>query len=183
MDAAVSDAVRKPAIRGRRRETWSVTTTATIMVRDHQAVRDAFTESAESAYTLAVLDEPGPDETEELTSLGQVAWLVWPTEGLDAAVEAGAFRVDSVGVEVLDDQGDRGTLRWEVTVKLREVDGLRRLAVEAHPDEAPQIAENFAVAWQRAVDPFAPIRVVPGIDWTPGSVDVTHVPARVGRRT
>ncbi len=56
-----------------------MTTTATITVHDRQAVRAAFTKSAESAYTLAVLDEPGPDETKELTVIGQVAWLVSPT--------------------------------------------------------------------------------------------------------
>lgn len=158
-----------------------MTTTATITVRDRQAVRESFAESAESAYTLAVLDEPGPEVTKELTSLGQVAWQLWPPEGLDTAVEAGAFRVGSVGAEVVGDQGDRGTLRWEVTVKLQDVAALRRLAVEAHPDEAHQIEESLALAWQRAVDPYAPIRTVPGIDWTPVSVEVTHVPVRDSR--
>ncbi len=72
-------------------------------------------------------------------------------------------------------------LRWEVTVKLREADGLRRLALEARPDDARQIAQSLAGAWQRAVDPFAPIRVVPGVDFQPGTVDVMHVPARARR--
>lgn len=169
--------------RGRNRETWSATTTATVVIGDREAVREAFAELEESAYTLVELTDLAPDDSHELSPLDQVARLVWPTTGLDDALEADAFRILSVEAEVVEDQGDGGTLRWAVTVKLRNVDRLRRLAVEARPDAAEQIAQSFAAAWQRAVDVFAPIRAVPGIDWQPGTVDVTHVPARAGRKS
>lgn len=178
------DAPTRPdPVRGRSRETWSVTTTATVVIRDPEAVSDAFTESEEAAYTLVELADPGSEESHELSPLDQVAWLVWPTTGLDDAVEADAFRILSVEAGVLEDHGDEGTLRWAVTVKLRDVDRLRRLAVEARPDDAEQIAQSFAAAWQRAADLFAPIRAVPGIDWQPGTVDIAHVPARAGRKS
>lgn len=110
------------------------------------------------------LTDLAPDESHKLSPLDRVAWLVLPTTGLDDAAEADAFRILSVEAEVIEDRGDEGTLRWAVTVKLRDVDRLRRLAVETGPDAADQIAENFAAAWQRAVD-------------------VTHVPARAGRKS
>ena len=76
-----------------------------------------------------------------------------------------------------------GTVTWTVTVKLTDVDELRRLATEAHPDAAGLIADSLAVAWQRAADPFAPLRSIPGTAWRPGQVDVEHLPARaVGNR-
>lgn len=76
---------------------------------------------------------------------------------------------------------DRGTVSWTVTVKLTDVDELRRLATRAHPEAAGLIAESLAVAWARATDPFAPLRSIPGIAWRPGQVDVEHLPARVVR--
>ena len=82
--AARPDLVR----RGRNRETWSATTTATVVIRDREAVREAFAELEESAYTLVELTDRAPDESHELSPLDQVAWLVWPTTGLDDAVEA-----------------------------------------------------------------------------------------------
>ena len=172
-----------PVRRGRSRDTWTITTTASVIIRDREAVSDAFKESEEAAYTVVELVDPGLEESQELSVLDQVVWLVWPTAGLDDAVEADAFRILSVEAEVIEDHGDEGTLRWAVTVKLRDVDRLRRLAVETRPDAAEQIAQSFAAAWQRAVDLFAPIRAVPGIDWQPGTVDVTHVPARAGRKS
>jgi hypothetical protein len=166
------------AQRGRNRETWTGATTATVAIRDHDSINDAFAELEEAAYVLGELEEPVPEDAERLSPMGQVAWLVWPTAGMDRALEADAFRILSVEAEVLEDEGDRGTLRWTVTVKVRNVDQLRRLAVESCPEDAEAVADSFAVAWQRAVDPFAPIRAVPGIDWQPGTVEVTHVPAR-----
>ena len=80
--------------------------------------------------------------------------------------------------EVVRESADRGTATWTVTVKLTHVDRLRRLATAAHPDEAALITDSLAVAWQRAADPFAPIRSIPGIAWRPMKVDVEHLPAR-----
>lgn len=61
-------------------------------------------------------------------ALGAVAWLVWPTDGLDPPLEAGAFRVLSASSEVVAESAGRGTLAWTVTVKLTDVAELRRLA-------------------------------------------------------
>lgn len=40
------------------------------------------------------------------------------------------------------------------------------------------IAADLAVAWEYAVDPFAPMRTIPGISWRPGQVTIRHVPRR-----
>lgn len=80
--------------------------------------------------------------------------------------------------EVVVESGSRGTLSWVVTVKLTDVDALRRLAAQAQPGEAESKAGSLAVAWQHAVDPFEPLRSIPGIAWRPGEVNVRHVPRR-----
>jgi len=48
---------------------------------------------------------------------------------------------------------------------------------EPNPADADLIAGSLAIAWQRAADPFAPLRSIPGISWRPGPVEVEHVPA------
>ena len=95
-------------------------------------------------------------------------WLIWPTERLEGALEVGAFRILSMDSKVAADSVDGGTVTWMVTVKLTDVDELRRLAAKAHPDESALISDSLAVAWQRAADPFAPLRSIPGIAWQPG---------------
>lgn len=65
-----------------------------------------------------------------------------------------------------------------VTVKLTDVDALRRLASEPHPDSEQIIADSLPDAWQLAVDPFAPVRSIPGISWRKGGIVVEHRPAR-----
>lgn len=80
--------------------------------------------------------------------------------------------------EVVGESADRCKVTWTVTVKLTHVDRLRRLAIQAHPDEAGLIADSLAAAWQRAADLFAPLRSIPGIAWQPVKVDVEHLPAR-----
>lgn len=128
----------------------------------------------------SVVEDPSlPGAGAEPThALDQLAWLIWPIDGLEALMEAGAFRIVSVDCEMVGECADRGTATWTVTVKLIDVDRLRRLATQAHPDEATLIADSLAVAWQRAADPFAPLRSIPGIVWRPVTVDVEHLPAR-----
>lgn len=65
-----------------------------------------------------------------------------------------------------------------VTVKLTDVDALRRLAREAHPDSEQIIADSLPDAWQLAVDLFAPVRSIPGISWRKGGIAVEYRPAR-----
>ena len=81
--------------------------------------------------------------------------------------------------EVVAESADRGSVTWTVTVKLADVDELRRFAAEAHPEEAGLIADSLAAASRLAADPFAPLRSIPGTAWRPGQVVVEHKPARV----
>ncbi|MGH3366213.1 MAG: hypothetical protein ACRDOY_03325 [Nocardioidaceae bacterium] len=182
------DSSERP-LRGRNRETWERTATAEVSVINAGALHEAAERVMENAVTIGLAVEPDAAATEPRApqmepvgdSFDALGRLIWPTEGMQGPLEAGAFRILSVDSEVVAESVDRGTLTWKVTVKLTDVDVLRRLAVEAHPDEAGLIADSLAVAWQRAADPFAPLRSIPGTAWRPGHVDVEHLPARAGR--
>lgn len=173
--------------RGSNRETWVRTATAEVTIIDAAAVDEAAARAEASAVTIgsitdSVVEDPSRQDAgaePAARALEQLAWLIWPTDGLEALIEAGAFRIVSVACEVVvDDSAGRGTATWTVAVKLTDVDRLRRLATQAHPDDAALIADSLAVAWQRAADPFAPLRSIPGIAWRPVKVDVEHLPAR-----
>lgn len=172
--------------RGRNRETWARTAAAEIFIIDAAAVDEAAARAEGNAVTIgssvdSVVEDPSRQDAgaePAAHALDQLAWLIWPTDGLEALMEAGAFRIVSVECEVAGESADRGTATWTVTVKLTDVDRLRRLASQAHPDEATLITDSLAVAWQRAADPFAPLRSIPGIAWQPVKVDVEHLPAR-----
>jgi len=174
--------------RGRNRETWSCTVTAAVSVDDPAAVTAELTRYQEDtvvvdAFSGEVIEDPaseeaGPDPA--LPPLEQLPWLIWPTRGLEELLEEGAFRVLDGTSTVLPEASDRGTLTWTVTVKLTDVQLLRRLATRAHPADADLIADSLAVAWQHAADPFAPLHSIPGISWRPLSVEVQHLPARKG---
>lgn len=174
--------------RGRNREVWELTATAEVTITDAPAVHAAA--RADEGYVIAAsggdLDvneaeaeasdaAPGDDVFDAL------AWLIWPSDGLERAIEAGALRILSVESEARGDSADHGTATWSVTAKLTDVDALRRLAARACPDEAADISASLAVAWQRASDPFAPLRKIAGITWKPGPVVVEHLPARANR--
>ena len=151
----------------------------------------ALAQAAENAVTIGLRADPDVEDTEPgscdvapaSNAFDLLGWLIWPTSGIERPLEAGAFRVLSTDSEVVAESVDRGTVTWTVTVKLTDVDELRRLAAEAHPDAAGLIADDVALAWQRAADPFGPQRSIPGTAWRPGQVDVKHLPARaVGNR-
>jgi hypothetical protein len=172
--------------RGRNRETWARTATAEVTIIDAEALHEAAARVGENAVTIGLGADPDVEETEPgspgvkpandaFDALGR---LIWPTDGLDGPLEAGAFRILSVDSEVVAKSVDRGLVTWTVTVKLTNVDELRRLAAQAHPEEAGLIADSLAVAWQRAADPFAPLRSIPGTASQPGQVDVEHLQAR-----
>ncbi|MBC7305400.1 MAG: hypothetical protein H5T80_00455 [Dietzia sp.] len=171
---------------GRNRETWACTVSAEVAIVDAAAVTAALAQYREDtvvvdAFSGAVIEDPaseeaGPDPT--LPPLPQLAWLIWPTRGLEELLEEGAFRVFDVESAVTSQAADRGTATWTVTVKLTDVQVLRRLATRAHPADVDLIADSLAAAWLRAADPFAPLRSIPGIEWRPVSVDIVHVPAR-----
>ena len=103
---------------------------------------------------------PGDDVFDAL------AWLIWPSDGLEEALDAGALRILSVDSEAKGDSIEHGTATWRVTVKLTDVDELRRIAARASPDQAAEISASLAVA---------------GITWKPGRVVVEHLPARAAR--
>jgi hypothetical protein len=92
-----------------------------------------------------------------------------------------AFRILSVESEAAAESAELGTITWTVTVKLTDVDELRRLAAEARPDAEEIISRSLAAAWRYAVDPFAPMRSIPGITWRPLNVDVEHLHPAPGR--
>ncbi len=177
------------SLRGRNRETWARTVTAEVTVIDAGALQEAGAQAAGNAVTIGLRADPDVEDTEPGssdvaaagTAFDALGWLIWPTGGMDGPLGNGAFRVLSLDSDVAAESGDRGTVSWTVTVKLIDVDELRRLAAQAHPEAAGLIAESLAVAWARAADPFAPLRSIPGIAWRPGQVDVEHVPPRVVR--
>lgn len=178
-------------LRGRNRETWARTATAEVTIIDAGALAEAAAQAAENAVTIALRADPDVEGTEPGSSdvglasnaFDALGWLIWPTDGMEGPLEAGAFRVLSLDSEVVAESVDRGTVTWTITVKLTDVDELRRLAAEARPDAAGLIADSLAIAWQHAADPFAPLGSIPGTTWRPGQVNVEHLPARaVGNR-
>ena len=171
---------------GRNRQKWSCTVTAAVSIVDAAAVTAELTRYLEDtvvvdAFSGAVIEDPASDEAgpdPALPPFEQLPWLIWPTRGLEELLEEGAFRVLDGTSAVTPIASDRGTVTWTVTVKLTDVQLLRGLATRAHPTDADVIADNLAAAWQRAADPFAPLRSIPGVSWRPLSVEVEHVPAR-----
>ena len=176
-------------LRGRNRETWARTATAEVTVIDAGALQEAVAQAAGTAVTIRLRGDPDAEDTEPgscdlapaSNAFDALGWLICPTDGMEGPLEAGALRILSLDSEVVAESVDRATVTWTVTVKLTDVEELRRLAAEAHPDAARLIAESLAVAWQRAADPFAPLRSIPGTAWRPGQVDVEHLPAKAVR--
>jgi hypothetical protein len=166
---------------GKRREAWACMVTAEVTILDADALRDAAERAEQSAVavglsadpTVGDLDGDSPSDPFDI-----LAWLVWPTDGLEELLEAGAFRILELSSEVAPESDDACVLSWTVTVKLTDVAALRRIAIRAHPDKAGEIRGSLAVAWQHAADPFAPLREIPGITWQPAQVSVHHVPRR-----
>ena len=181
-----SPAPSKRLQHGRNRESWARTATAEVTIIDAEALHEAAARGRENAVTIgirAALDVEstelgGPDVEPVNDAFDAVGWLVWPTEGMERALEGGAFRILSVNSEVVAESVDRGMVTWTVTVKLTDVDELRRLAAQAHPEATGSIEASLAVAWHCAADPFAPLRSIPGTAWRPGQVDVEHLRAK-----
>lgn len=166
---------------GRNRETWACTVTTEVTIIDGEALRDAAARAEKKVVTIGLHAGPTANDTDVEAAkdpFDVLVWLLWPTDGLEELLEAGAFRILEVDSEVVPESDDRATLSWTVTVKLTDVTELRRLAVQAHPDKAELIETGLAVAWPYAADPFAPLRPIPGIVWRPTQVVARHVPRR-----
>ena len=185
-DLPVTAATVRPVTpqRGRNRETWSRTVSAEVTITDTDALCRAVAEAEEHAVVLYdAIDDDDVARPEDGTMaardpLDSLVWLVWPTQGFEPLLEAGACQIRDMDARVEADSAERGTLTWTVKIKLTDVAQLRRLATHACPEESDLVAESFAAAWQHAADPFAPIRDIPGITWQPAQVAVEHVPAR-----
>jgi len=168
---------------------WALTATAEVAITDASALRQAAAGLNEGfVITVPGADlglEDGEPEVRGAVPVDDVfdalAWLIWPTEGLEEVLDADALRVLSVESEAAADSVDHGMATWRITAKLTDVEALRRLATRAYPDEAAEISDSLALAWQRAADPFAPLRSIAGIIWKPGRVVVEHLPARPTR--
>ena len=174
--------------RGRNGEVWGLSATAEVTVTHTSALQAAARANEGFVITAPGADvgvedaEPeAPDAAPGNDVFDALAWLIWPSEGLEGALEAGALRIVSMESEAKGDSVDHGTATWRVTAKLTDVEALRRLADQASPDEAAEISASLAAAWQRASDPFAPLRSIAGITWKPGRVVVEHLPARAAR--
>ena len=166
---------------GRKGETWACAVSATVTVLDAQALRDAASQAETNAVTMefdADLPDDDPDVKACSDILDVLVWMVWPTDGLDDVLEAGAFRILEVDTEIVPESEHEAELSWTVKVKLTDVPALRRLAVRAHPDESVLIHSSLAGAWQSAADPFAPLHSIPGIVWRPTQVAFRHIPGR-----
>lgn len=183
VDAAATAAMRPS--RGRRRETWVCTVSADATIVDSAALDAAMAQAEADGFLVGILQDDGDEAAEDrgdgtVAGFDRVGWLLWPTDGLDSVLEADAFDVREVTTETAAVSDVEGTVTWSITVRLRDVSALRQFAVAAHPEESPAITESLVAAWQCAIDPFAPIRAVPGITWQPGAVEILHVPARAG---
>ncbi len=173
--------------RGRARETWAREVSARVRVVDPAALRAAALRILDSGFTIDGVtadesDEALTDPAEDIATSDAAAlqWCIEPTDGMWPLLEAGAARIDHVEIAV-DDVGADGLLaRWSVTVRLQDVGALRDLATR-HPSDAgtdAEVKQSLAEAWVRAADPYAPLRGVPGVTWTPAAVSVEQVYAR-----
>lgn len=177
--------------RARNRETWACTVTADVTIVDPAPVTEAIERYIEEtpvfdATTGTILEDPalhdaGPAPTQPL--IEQLLWLIWPGAGMEELDESGAIRIIGLDLDATatGPAAAPGTITWTTTVKLTDVARLRTLATQAHPEDADLIPDDFPLAWQHATDPYAPLRAIPGIQWQPRTVEVTHLPANAPR--
>ncbi len=121
--------------RGRNRESWARTVTAEVVIIDAGALRNAALGVKESALSIGLPGDPDvqdrvddPDSEAAADAFDELGWLVWPTDGLEGPLAAGAFRILSVDSNAAAETEYRGLLTWTVVVKLTNVEELRRLA-------------------------------------------------------
>ena len=119
---------RERPLRGRNRETWVRTATAEVTIIDAAALHDAAARAEQNAVTIVLradtdaedIEPRGPDVKPANGALDALGWLIWPTDGMEGPLEAGAFVIRSVDSEVVAEAVDRGTVTWRVTVKLTD---------------------------------------------------------------
>lgn len=86
--------------RGRNRETWAWTVTAEVAVTDAAALREAALRVKESALSIGLPADPDvqdpvadPDPPAAADAFNELARLIWPIDGLEGPLAAGAFRL------------------------------------------------------------------------------------------
>jgi hypothetical protein len=181
-------APRSRSGRGRARETYARTVVADVRVRRPEVLRCEALRVFDDSPTIVVAevdpDHDAPDPREGIASdwVAALGWLFDPTVDLWPLAEAGAFRLLGVKIDLSDQTADRCRLTWTVTAKLGDVTALRVIAAGACPEgdngARAEIRESLGAAWQWAAEPYAPLRRVPGIVWTPVEAWVEHRPAR-----
>jgi hypothetical protein len=177
--------------RGQPGGTYERTVVAEVTVTDGEALCAAAVHAFDSAPSITIPwndqgdhideeDEAEPGEREMLASDpgAALSWLIEPVDSHLPLDEAGAARTYASKVEVEDSAEAGLRVRWAVMLKVQDVTAFRQLSLDAGPDADPAEIENsIAAAWNHAAEPYAPLRRIPGISWTPVDVRVEHIPA------
>src|SRR3954469_2081536 len=96
-------------LRGRNRETWARTATAEVTIIDAAALHEAAARAQRNAVTIGLRDgteaqaiETRPADVKPANdALDALGWLIWPPEGMEGPLEAGAFQIRLVDSEVV----------------------------------------------------------------------------------
>jgi len=177
--------------RGQPGGTYERTVVAEVTVTDAEALCAAAVHAFDSAPSITIpcndqgnhIDEEDEAETGEREMLASdpgaaLSWLIEPVDSHLPLDEAGAARTYASKVEVEDSAEAGSRVRWAVMLKVQDVTAFRQLSLDVGPDADPaEIANSIAAAWNHAAQPYAPLRRIPGISWTPVDVRVEHIPA------
>lgn len=185
---------------GRARQTYVRTVLAQVRLQRRTVLHAKALRSFDKTPTLVIghVDPGDPDDPSDLDDEGPysrqsiatewtsaLGWLFDPTLNLWPLIEAGALRLLATEVDLTEHTGQQCRLAWTVTVKLEDVAAFRDIAAAAAPEgdtaAHTEIGQSLATAWRWAAEPYAPLRVIPGISWTPVQVTVEHKPARPAR--
>jgi hypothetical protein len=192
LPATVPEPRRSPrTAAGRARETYLRRVVAEVTIVQSEVLRDEALRSLDTGRVIVLGSADGTpaddDPREEISESSAVAldWLLDPTAGLAGLLEAEAFRLVDLHMSVAETSPVECSVQWTVTVKLQDVGELRAAALAALPaGDAPaavEVQNSLAAAWNHAVDPYAPLRRIPGITWTGREVTVEQVLTRAGR--
>jgi len=175
---------------GRARETHARTVTADVTVQRIPVLREAALRAYDDSPAIPIgdADDDRPDTREQIAtdSSAALSWLLDPTQNLWPLLEADAIHLLAVDIDIDQTTPTPCRARWTVTVKLRDVAAFRQVALATCPTDnvtaREEINRSLAAAWQHAADPYAPLRHIPGITFTPIEVTVEHLHARSGRQ-
>lgn len=173
-DPPPAPTVRAPRDRGRRGELWTRTVIADLHVVDRRALRDAAHQRLSDGLTVELgpaehaEDLLDPHEEVATSNAAAVRWWTDPTTGTWPQLAA-ALRLDAAELDASDEQAHRVRARWSVSVTITDIDLLR--AEAPRPGDAE---ETFPDLWNRTADPYAPLAELPGVTWTPVSIEIVR---------